>query len=98
MQPIERTYNYKSKQLNRLEERLQRLLSKSEFSKREEVKTLFKKRNPQFEILLKETNNLWLQINKYQNRINNRENIVNRLNSFKRLIENYTSHYNKISD
>ncbi len=96
--PIERAYNYKSKQLNRFEERLERLLSKSEFSKRKEVETLFKKRNPQFEILLKETHNLWLKINKYQNRIDNREKIVNRLYSFKKLIENYTTNYNMTSD
>ncbi len=98
LQPIERDYNYKSKQLNRLEELLERLISKSESSKRKEVETLFKKRNPKFEILLKETHNLWLKINKYQNRIDNREKIVNRLYSFKKLIENYTTNYNKISD
>ena len=95
--PIERAYNYKSKQLNRLEERLERLLSKSKFS-REEVETLFKKRNPLFEILLKQTQNLWLDINKYQNLINNREKIANRLYSFKNLIENYTTTFNKTSD
>lgn len=95
LQPIERTYNYKSKQLNKLEERLKRLLSKSEISKKEEVETLFKKRNPQLEILLEQTHNLWIDINKYQNQINNREKISNRLNSFKSLIEIYTTSPNK---
>ena len=95
LQPIERTYNYKSKQVTRLEKQLERLLSKSEFSKRKEVETLFKKRNPQFEILLKQTQSLWLDINKYQNLINNREKIANRLNSFKSLIEIYTTSPNK---
>lgn len=98
LQSIEKEYNNKTKQLNRLEKRLERLWAKSEFSKRKEVETIFKERNPQLEILLKETHNLWLKINKYQGLINNRENIVNRLNSFKKLIETNTNNSNQTVD
>lgn len=91
LKPIEREYNNKSKRLNNLDKRLEQMLSKYGDSKRDEIESLFKKRNPQYEILKKETSDLWKRKYNHEKLIDNREKIVNRIISFKSLIDNYTN-------
>ena len=79
------------KRLNNLDKRLEQMLSKYGDSKRDKIESLFKKRNPQYEILKKETSDLWKRKYNHEKLIDNREKIVNRIISFKSLIDNYTN-------
>ena len=91
LRPIEREYEYKDKRFDYLKSRLEKLIDKVEFSKRKEVEDKFKERNPQFEILEKEVQELWNKIYEYKDLINNREKILSRLESFRDLISEMTA-------
>ena len=47
----------------------------------EELENRFKENNPRYEILTKETNELWQKQNKYLTLINDRESVKKRLDS-----------------
>lgn len=87
LKPIERTHEYKEKRLDNLKERLEKILDKVDYSKREEEEKAFRLRNPLLDTLEKEVPELWRKINEYKTLIYNREKVLSRLESFQELIE-----------
>lgn len=79
--------NKKNKQLEYLKQRLGSIKKKAVGEVNlEELENRFKENNPRYEILTKETNELWQKQNKYLTLINDRESVKKRLDSYKELI------------
>ena len=84
---IERQYKQKNKQFEYLKQRLDSIKKKAVGEVNlEELENRFKENNPRYEILTKETNELWQKQNKYLTLINDRESVKKRLDSYKELI------------
>lgn len=85
---IERQYEKKEKQLDSFKNRLENLKKEAaDGVDLAELEKQFKEKNPMYEILIKETNELWQKQNKYLTLIKEREGIKSRLVSYKELIE-----------
>ena len=84
---IERQYKQKNKQLEYLKQTLGSIKKKAVGEVNlDELENRFKENNPRYEILTKETNELWQKQNKYLTLINDRESVKKRLDSYKELI------------
>lgn len=84
---VEREYNQKEKRLEYYKNRLENIKKKSNGAEFCQIEQRFKENNPQFEILINETEKLWHEQNKLLTRISDREGIKKRLLSYKELIE-----------
>lgn len=90
LKPLLNYLDYIKKKYNYLENKLQKLMERTDWSKRNEVKENYINRNPYYIKLEKEINEVDTQIENLKNEINNRESYLKRLEESKLLVEQCT--------
>lgn len=86
---IQHLYEVKSRQLEPYKIELKNIKEKASRINYEDIECEFKENNPQYKILTEEVNTLWTEHNRLFNMISNREDVIERLNSYKDLIDRY---------
>lgn len=94
LKPILKNLDNIKRKFNYLDDKLQKLLERTDWNNITEVKERFINRNPQYTKLAKEIDEIDMQISNLKNELNNRESYLKRLEDSKRLIEHYTQNNN----
>lgn len=90
LRPILKNLDNVKRKFDYLDDKLQKLLERTDWNNRTEVKERFINRNPQYTKLAKKIDEIDMQISNLKNELNNRESYLKRLEDSRLLIEHYT--------